>query len=195
MAEMAPTLEDERVALTSENRLVLLHDGDIRRALLDFEGRSFHYATNQAGQRVLLLGAGLLLAGAVGAAWWFGVSTLAGSVGAGLLALSSLTLLGYIWRWSHFASSHFLAVDEHHLYVGSNRRAWRIAWELLDAQTMGFERLSTSQLDGVLPIEVAGESIDLHLYHPLTHIEDLQGFMFEVLSRIQQGEQASGEEE
>lgn len=180
--------------IADDQPLVLLHDGDVRRVLLDFKGRAFHYHLNTAGQQLLLAGAGVLIASCVAillvtklAVLWSILAAIAGVIGVATLA--------YIWRWRKFSQTSFVALDQDFLYIGDNKRAWRVAWGLLDAQSMGFDKLEIGKGNGKLELNVAGQKIDLQLYHPLTHVEDLQGFMFEVLTRFQDPEALTSEEE
>ena len=179
----------------SPSPLLLLHDADIRRALVDFQGHVYHYKQNALGRGFVLGVCAVLCLGAIGigvatglsSVWW--VLAVAGLVGAALCGLF------YVAHWQKFALSHFIALGQSYLYTGSNRRAWRVSWELLDTHSSGLTRLDTTTARSILPMRVAGQSIPVHLYHPLAHIDDLQGFMFELLRRMPQPGGGDGEEE
>lgn len=182
---------DERIALLKaqpDAKLLLLHEGDVRRALVDFEGRAYHYVKNRAGERVLLVFCGLLIAAAVGIVAFTGAAILPWRIAVVLCAVGAVALGGFVLKWHRVATSSFVALDEDHLFLGDRKRAWRIDWELLDPQTMGFDTFSTESGRGVLMLNVAGQQIPLFLYHPLMHLEDLQGFMIETLTMLNQHE-------
>ncbi len=147
--------------------------------------RVFRYKFNQPGATVMLIGSGLLLAG-VAALWWFTrFEQLYWFIAAVALAIGSVGLLAYVQHWSKFTRHHFVVVDPDALTVGdATRDAWRVVWPLLDVHALGFERLQVSGARGLLQVEVAGQQFPLHLYAPLAHIDDLQGFMVEVLERL-----------
>ncbi|GEM_PF-2912696 len=184
---------DERTAQIEQARqapFLLLHEGDVRRALLDFKGRAFHYTTNTGGQRVLLVFAGLGLAGAVGIYLYASFASLLWFLLSSGLAIFSVVLCASVYRWHKFAQTGFVAINDDFLYFGNDKRAWRISWDLLDAKALGFEDYTSERLSGKLSLDVAGQQIDLQLYHPLAYIEDLQGVMFEILSHMQGGSEA-----
>lgn len=176
--------------------LLLLHDGDVRRAVLDFEGQVFHYTLNKRGLRMLLVASGLALAGAVAIYVWMTFVSLLWFLASAALVVAAVVTLVTVWRWDTFSKTGFLALDDDYFYVGTSKRAWRISWELLDARALGFEEYSSERLSGLLKMQVAGQQIDLHLYHPLAYVDDLQGLMFALLSHMKGGpDQASLEEE
>ncbi len=183
--------KDQRIALLKaqpDAKLLLLHEGDVRRALVDFEGKAYHYVKNTAGERVLLVFCGLLLAAAAGIVVFTGATILPWRFAVVLCGVGAAMLAGFVWKWHRVATSSFVALDAEHLFVGDRKRAWRISWEMLDPQTMGFDTFSTQSGRGVLMLDVAGQEIPLFLYHPLMHLEDLQGFMIETLTMLKQDE-------
>lgn len=184
---------DERtsqIEQANQAPFLLLHEGDIRRALLDFEGRAFHYTTNVRGQRVLLLFSGIALAGAAGIYFYTQFASLLWFLLASGLAIFAVVMTASVYRWHKFAQTSFVAINDTFLYFGNDKRAWRIAWDLLDAKALGFEDYESERLSGTLSLDVAGQKIDLHLYQPLAYIEDLHGVMFELLSHMQGGSEA-----
>ena len=185
---------DERVVLLHEAqqgaKVMLLHDADVRRALLGFKGRAFHYVMNRRGANFMWVVSALALIASAATLAATGAPTLLLRVVVVACGALSVALGSFVWRWRKAAQTGFIALDEEHLYVGDNKRAWRIAWELLDAQSMGFHEFDASSGQGVLKLRVAGQEIPMQLYHPLMHIEDLQGLMVELLSRLPQDESA-----
>lgn len=183
--------KDERVAILKaqpDAKVLLLHEGDVRRALVGFEGRAYHYVRNVAGERVLLVFAGLFLAAAACVVWMTGAAILPWRIAVVVCAVASMALLWFVATWHRRAGSSFVALDQEHLFVGDRKRAWRVAWEMLDVQSMGFDKFSTQSGRGALDLQVGGQQIELILYHPLMHLEDLQGFMVEVLTMLKQDE-------
>ncbi len=183
--------KDERIALLKSQpdaKVLLLHEGDVRRALVDFDGKAYHYVRNVAGERILLVFAGILLAAAAGIVFFTGAVILPWRIAVVLCAVACLSLGWFVVKWHKQAGSSFVALDEEHLFIGDRKRAWRVAWELLDVKSMGFEQFSTQSGQGVLNLNVGGQSIELILYHPLMHLEDLQGFMVDVLTMLKQDE-------
>jgi len=116
---------------------------------------------------------------------WFGLCA--------LLVLASLGVLSVIYKWAKFTDEHFLAMSASHLYISDEGNTWKIAWELLDARALGFDAMDTTRFNGLMAVDVGGQSIPMLLYHPLTYIEDLQGFMVEVLTHLQALQIESGE--
>ena len=148
-----------------------------------FAGKVYHYVPNVLGRNMMLsVGAVSLVAALV--VGLLGDGALWSLVVAGALAVAFLGALFYVAHWLSVAQSHFIALDDDHLYVGSNKRAWRLEWGLLDTRSSGLAALDTTTTKSVLPMRVAGQAIDVPLYHPLMHIDDLQGFMFELLGRM-----------
>ena len=173
-----------------EAKVLLLHEGDVRRALVGFGGTARHYAFNLGGARVLLILSGLLLAAAAVIAVVTGAAILPWRAAVVLCVVAALALMHFVWRWRKKASSSFLAYDEEHLFLGDRARAWRISWEALDATSFGLETFTSQSGQGALKLDVGGQSIELLLYHPLMHLDDLQGFIFDVLHKLQ-GEQVA----
>lgn len=186
--------QDERVAMLRDaqrqSRLMLLHDADVRRALVDFEGRVFHYVVNRAGANLLWVVVLLLLGTAVAIGITTGAPTLPWRMALVSSAALSVALGSFIWRWRRVAQTSFIALNDTHIYLGDNKRAWRIAWDLLDAASMGFHTFDAGAGQGVLQLNVSGQQIPMQLYHPLLHIDDLQGLMVELLHHLPDTAQA-----
>ena len=163
----------------------LLDEAQVKRVLEDPRTRRFYYTFNKPGSAFLLVVSGLMLAGAAATWWQTGLITFWWFGLAALLALGALGLLAFIYTWAKFTDKHFLAMTHQHLYLGDEGNAWRIAWELLDAQALGFDAMDTNRLSGLMIVKVAGQQLPLRLYHPLVCVDDLQGFMVEVLTHLQ----------
>lgn len=73
-----------------------------------------------------------------------------------------------------------------HLYIGDNQEAWRLGWDILTIENMGFESARSNRLTSALKIELAGQRIPMFLYNPLAFIGDLQGLMGDILFKLQE---------
>lgn len=164
--------------------LQLLHEGDIQRELDGLTAHVFRYEVNQPGSTALLVIAGVLLAGGAAAGTLLGWGAPLGVAVAVVCAIASLVLLGFVVRWQLHARNHFVALTDEHLITGTPRRAWRIGWESLDAEKLGFSRMEVSTSGSRLDIQVGGQEIPLLLVHPLAHLDDLPTFMMQVLGRL-----------
>jgi len=164
--------------------LQLLHDGDVRRALDGVSVQAWHYQVNERFQ-LLLLGVAVvcaLIAVILGATTQ--LSTLLAFWGTALTGGLAVALGVYVWRWREFAKRSFVAVGDEHFYVGDNRRAWKISWELLDRETMGFAEMEAGRFMGELVMSPAGQQVPLRLYHPLTIVDDLPSLIASILHHI-----------
>jgi hypothetical protein len=97
------------------------------------------------------------------------------------LALALTTLIGY---WTYFARVHFLAVTADELVVGHSRRGYRIPFADLDPHKLGLDQLDSSPTNGILTVQTAKTEVRLHLFNPYAYVENLEGFMFHVLTRL-----------
>lgn len=182
-----------KASLMDKPKLQLIDKAQTELVLEDPKVRRFYYRFNKPASTLLLVVSGILLAGAAATwwysrlitFWWFGLCA--------LLVLASLGVLAFIYKWAKFTDDHFLAMSATHLYIGDEGNAWKIDWELLDARALGFDVMDTTRFNGLMAVDVGGQSIPMRLYHPLTYIEDLQGFMVEVLTHLQALQLESGE--
>ena len=145
----------------------------------------FDYTFNRPGSIVMLVGSGLLLAGALGLYLWTKFEQFGWFLLAAFMILGAIGTWFYVYKWYKFAHESFLALTAEHLYVGDITQAWRAHWTLLDVQTLGFDRLNPSRYSSTLNIQLAGQNISMFLYNPLVHLGDLQGFMIQVLHQLQ----------
>lgn len=174
-------------------KLQLIDKAQTERMLEDPKVRRFYYRFNKPASTLLLVVSGILLASAATTWWYTGLITFWWFGLCALLVLASLGVLGFIYKWAKFTDEHFLALSSTHLYIGDEGSAWKIDWSLLDARALGFEQMDTTRFNGLMAVDVAGQNIPMRLYHPLTYIEDLQGFMVEVLTHLQALQIESGE--
>ena len=119
-----------------------------------------------------MLFSGIALAGAAGIYFYTQFASLLWFLLASGLAIFAVVMTASVYRWHKFAQTSFVAINDTFLYFGNDKRAWRIAWDLLDAKALGFEDYESERLSGTLSLDVAGQKIDLHLYQPLAYIED-----------------------
>lgn len=165
--------------------LQLLSEHDLEQLMLTPNMVRFGYNFNRPGSIVMLVFSGILLAGAVGLWLWTSFAQFWWFLAAALMVIGAVGLWAYVYKWHTFTQTAFLALSEEHLYVGDASEAWRMSWSLLDPQTLGFDRLNPSRYSSTLTIDLAGQNIDMFLYNPLAHVNDLQGFMIEVLTQLQ----------
>ena len=180
--------DDAPITTTKQPALQLLHEGDILRALEGADARPHRYVFNAAaGKALAYLSGGLAFVAAAVAVWkgveatlWFTVCAVLGGLALGLAA--------YGLRWWNFARKNFVVLTDEHLYVGRTGRAWRIGWELLDRDALGFERMQVGSARAELDVQVAGESIPIHLSHPLASLEDIEAFTLRLLENLKEHE-------
>lgn len=141
----------------------------------------------------LIVGVALLLLG--GVLWW--QSQLATASWVATFVLITIGGLG-AWAWAGywyvFVETHFLAVSPERFFIGRRDRMWSIDWELLDAETLGFEEMTARSTKGELDMEVAGQAIYVHLFNAFVHLEDLQGLIFQLLQSLKDRETEPEEE-
>lgn len=164
--------------------LQLLHEGDVQRELDGLTAHVFRYEVNQPGSAALLVISGLLLAGGAAAGVLLGWSSPLGIALAVVCAGAALAIVAFVVRWQLHARDHFVVLTDAHLITGTPRRAWRIGWEALDAEKLGFSRMAVTTSGSRLDIHVGGQEIPLLLVHPIAHLEDLPTFMMQVLGRL-----------
>jgi hypothetical protein len=165
-------------------KVQLHHDTDVEKTLLDDDVEAFSYELNTFGFGMILLFGGVLLSAAGYIYFQYGFSQPVYTAILAGLAASGLAIGINVARWYVYQRTHFVAVSPTKLYVGKEGRMWSIAWEVLDAEALGFESLDVSQMQGSMTIEAGGQSVDVHLYNAYCYLEDLQGFMLELLSQL-----------
>lgn len=97
------------------------------------------------------------------------------------MGMSFLSMAGF---WSRFKDSHFIAISEDFFFVGKEDKAWRIDWSLITRETLDFESISMSRFRGKLTLNAAGQDVEIPLFTPFVFVEDIEGLMLEVLSRL-----------
>lgn len=172
----------------------LLDENGVNEALQEGDVEVFRYQLNRVGYTIVLLVGGLMLAGA-GYIWWgtglaenFWTAVFAG------LTAGGLGLSIHAAYWYAFSSVHFVAVSDQKLVVGRQQKAWAIDWSVLDAEALGFEEMNNTAMRGALDVHVGGQDIKIHLYNAYVFLEDIQGFIFSLLKRLQQKQSAGGEQ-
>ncbi|MEZ4458765.1 MAG: hypothetical protein R3E66_03365 [bacterium] len=168
-------------------KLRLVHDSEVD-AELKMPGVTVHrYVLNMPG---LYLFVGLAIACYLGCGvLWFGamMSGIAGKAGFAVALALGIVLSLTVSYWKGFGEKRFVAVSPTHLMIGEDStRMWMVGWELLDAQKLGLTDMAVSRAQGRMRIEVAGQIIPLTLYSPFAYLEDPQGFMFHVLTALEQ---------
>ncbi|MGM0555746.1 MAG: hypothetical protein ACQEVA_05120 [Myxococcota bacterium] len=165
-------------------KVQLHHDSDVEKTLARDDVEAFGYTLNPLGFGMFLMFGGTLLsaAGYIYFKYAFTqpmfTAIMVGLAGAGLVIGINAA------RWYAFQRTHFVAVSPDKLYVGEEERMWSIDWEVLDAEALGFDSLDVSQLRGSMEIEAGGQKIDLQLYNAYCYLDDIQGFMLEMLSQL-----------
>lgn len=171
----------------------LLDGKDLRQALASADVEFFRYQLNRVGYTLLLAVGGVMLA-AAGFIWWETAleANLWKAAFGGLLA-GGLALAIYAAYWYTFASTRYVGVSDDKLFIGRREKAWTIDWSVLDAESLGFEEMNATAMNGALDVNVGGQQHELHLYNAYVFLEDIQGFMFSLLKRLQDKQQPAGE--
>ena len=165
-------------------KVQLLHDSDVEKTLADDDVEAFSYQLNKLGFSLVLFLGGAALSGAGYVFTIYGLQqALWISVFAGLAAVG-VAMGIHAARWYFFQRTRFVAVSPNRLYVGKEGRMWSIDWEVLDARSLGFDELEATQLQGSMNVRAGGQTIEIHLYNALCYLQDIQGFMLEVLGRL-----------
>lgn len=164
----------------------LLDGDDLHQALDADDVQVFRYQLNRIGYSLIMGLGGLLLAGA-GAVWWqSALSTIWWRVAFTALGTLGLGLAIYAAYWYAFAQTRFVGVSERKLFIGRRGKAWSVDWSMLDAETLGFDQMNATTMNGVLDVHVGGQQLELYLYNAYVFLEDIQGFMFSLLKRLQE---------
>jgi hypothetical protein len=172
-------------------KVQLHHDSDVEKTLASDHVEAFAYTLNPLGFGMILLFGGTLLsaAGYIYFKYAFTqpmfTAIMAGLAGAGLAIGINVA------RWYAFQRTHFVAVSPDKLYVGKEERMWSIDWDVLDAEALGFDSLDVSQMRGSMEIEAGGQKIDIQLYNAFCYLDDIQGFMLELLSQLKAHQDAA----
>ena len=165
-------------------KVQLYHDSDVEKTLARDDVEAFGYTLNPLGFGMIVFFGGTLLsaAGFIYFKYAFTqpmfTAIMAGLAGAGLAIGINAA------RWYAFQRMHFVAISADKLYVGKEERMWSIDWEVLDAEALGFDSLDVSQIRGSMEIEAGGQKIDVQLYNAFCYLDDIQGFMLELLSQL-----------
>ena len=174
------------------SELRLIHGPDVLDALKE-EGEVavFRYQLNKPVFILALLVGGAIL-GLAGMMWWNSQLADAGWIaGFAVLVAMGVGIGGLAARWYAYTQSHFLAMSDEKVFVGSGDRMWAIGWPLLDRESLGFEEMTVSSTGGSLDLSVADEEIEVRLYNTFVHLDDIQGFMFRILQHLK--DEADGE--
>lgn len=171
-------------------KVQLHHDSDVEKTLIRDDVEAFSYRLNALGFGMILLFGGTLLSATGFIYFQHGFSQpMFNAIMAGL-GIAGLAISINVARWYDFQRSHFVAVSPDKLYIGEEERMWSIDWEVLDAEALGFEDLDISQMRGSMDIHAGGQTIDLQLYNAFCYLEDIQGFMLELLSQLKKHDDA-----
>ncbi len=171
----------------------LLDGDDLHQALDAGDVQVFHYQLNRIGYSLIMGLGALLLAGAGGVWFQTSLATLLWRVAFTVLGTLGLGLAIYAAYWYAFSQTRFVGVSDHKLIIGRRGKAWSVDWSLLDAESLGFEQLNATTMNGVLDVHAGGQHIELHLYNAYVFLEDIQGFMFTLLKCLQQQQHPADE--
>lgn len=96
-----------------------------------------------------------------------------------------MTFFSMVSFWSNYKTKHLIAVSDDYLYVGKDDKAWRVHWELVDRHSLNFDDMQTSRMQGKINLRAADQPIEIPLYTPFVFLEDIEGFMFHILRRLE----------
>jgi len=159
----------------------------VREALRDTsELVLFRYRLNKPTFVITLIVGGLLLA-LGGMSWWNDQLAGPGAIAGFVVLVGGGLALGALGAWWYgFTQTHFLATTPDRLFVGKRDRMWAVDWELLDRKTLGFEDMKPSSVQGRLDMQVAEQEIPVRLFNPFVSLEELEGFMIQVLQHLKE---------
>ncbi len=173
-------------------KLRLIHDSEVETELGKHGVHVHRYALNMPGL-YLFVGVAIACYVGCGVLWFGGFMSQPGGLFAFVFALIAGIILSLnVSYWKGIGDKRFVALSDDYLMVGEDKtKMWQISWQLLDAEKLGFAGMAVSKAQGKLRILVAGESIPLLLYSPFAHLEDPQGFMLGVLTRLETNSEES----
>lgn len=169
-------------------RLILLHDDAVAQAFKDADAYPFHYSVNTAAL-IFFVSLGGLIAAVCAALWYLApLPEPWGEPAAVVVGVAGALLAAWALHWRWVARTSFVAFTEAHMFVGDHKRAWRIDRGLLDAASLGFDRMERKRLLAQLQLRVGGQEIPLLLFHPLVIAKDVETLTASLLAHIQTDE-------
>ena len=182
------------------SKLELISGPEVEKTLRGADVDVFRYVVNKPGL-YLFLGIAAAFYGLAGVTWW---ETQLGKP-FWTVTFFSLLLVGVFFSaiaayWHQFVNQNVVAASSERLFVGGRQKLWGISWDLLDKESLGFQEMELSRIQGALKIQVGGQTIKLHLFNALAYLQDIEGLIFRLLNHIADQEEASehrssGEEE
>jgi hypothetical protein len=173
--------------------LILLHDEAVERAFRGVEVHAFRYQPNWIAV-ISVFVVGLVGVGAALLLWHLPDPPDKALRGvAALLGPASALLAAWALHWRSLANTSFIAFSQEHLFVGHDKRAWRIDRALLDAQTLGFDRLDRSRVRASLTLKIGGQDIPLLLFHPMAFATDIETLIASLLAHLPERDEEGGE--
>lgn len=165
-------------------RLRLAHGPEANQLLTDPSNDVFAYRVNKPVLGFMLTMGILFIVIAI--AWVFlNDFKTAENIGVVIvLGIASLYFGGRGLHWRQFADEHKVIIHPERLVFGTEKRAWSVAWDLLDTQSVGLEQMELSKLKARLEVRVAKEKIDIVLFSALVHLVELERFMGTVLEHV-----------
>ncbi len=167
------------------SKIQLLAGPAVDEALEDTAIRHFFgYQMNPATLGLLLIFGGGAFAAAFYLWFWPGLGG-GYTVGFIIAILAGMSFFSMASFWGNFRNKRFIAVSDDFLYIGKDEQAWRVHWSLVNQDTLNFDAMQTSRLQGRIHLETAGQTIEIPLYTPFVFVEDIEGLMFELLQRLE----------
>lgn len=161
----------------------ILRGDDLERVLAHRGTEIFRYRSNRPGF-IFLSTLVMILVGLAVFIYSDGLTTTLSLAVFSLVVTVALAISSLVAYWTYFARVHFLAVTEQELIVGHRREGLRIAFEDLDLHKLGIEALDGSSTHGILNVHTADSEVPLHLFSPFASLDNLEGFMFQVLTKL-----------
>lgn len=146
----------------------------------------FRYDLNKASIGLILFIGSLFFIAALLLWIFIGLGGLMTATFIGTLFIG-VTFFSMASYWDHFRRTRFIAITDDSFFVGSDQKAWKVHWSLIDRESLNFDELQLSRLNGEIKINAAGQRVDVPLYTPFVFLNDLEGLIFEILQRLEGG--------
>ncbi len=165
-------------------KLQLMSGPEVEKILKEPGVDVFEYVLNKPGL-YLFLGVAMAFYTAGALVWW--ETQLSEPIWT--VAFVSLLLVGTGFSavaayWHQFVNQNVVAASDERLFVGGPKKLWGISWDLLDKQSLGFEEMELSRIQGALQINVGGQTIKLHLFNAIAYLADIEGLIFRLLNHL-----------
>lgn len=99
---------------------------------------------------------------------------------------TTVVLVGLVAYWTNYARLNYLATSDRHLMLGHGSRVIAIRWDALDREKVDFVSDEQGTPRGVVSLQLEGKRYAIKLFNAFAWLENLQGFMAAMLTKMQQ---------